>query len=403
MIKHMLDQRSDEAGSGAGVSAPSPEGAAAGRLVGYLSRGTWLAHGPMRLGVRGVMSLMLTVLSVGLLGCQDSAAPATAGSSPLIVRTALIQPGAVAQPELTGIVVAQHQSALGFQVGGRIAARLVERGESVSAGMVLARLDPDELSARLAASEAQWQQISAQVRFAQQNYDRLKSLLARKLASQQDFDQASSVFKAAQAGEQAARAQLDQARLALGYAVLKAPFDGVIVAIQADRGDVVASGQPVLTLASRGARQVLVDVPAQRLADLPKQAEARPFGQDASISATYFSTEGSADPRTRTWAVRYRLADASDVRLGQTITLHFSAQPVRKTVPIGAVQGEGQQGVVFVVRDGKVHRTPVTVTRLESDRAVIDTPLPVGTPVVAVGINRLHDGETVRVQPGLGS
>lgn len=403
MKEHMLDQRSDAAGSGAGVSASLPEGGAAGRHAEHLSQGTWLAQSPKRLGVRGVMSLMLTVLSAGLLGCQDSATSVAAETPPLIVRTALIQPGMLAQPELTGTVVAQHQSALGFQVGGRIAARLVERGESVSAGMALARLDSDELSARLAASEAQWQQISAQVRFAQQNYDRLKSLLARKLTSQQDFDQASSVLKGAQAGEHAARAQLDQARLALGYATLKAPFDGVIVAIQADQGDVVASGQPVLTLASRGPRQVLVDVPVQRLVDLPKQAEARPFGQDASIAATYFSTEGAADPRTRTWAVRYRLADTPDVRLGQTVTLHFPAQPVRKTVPIGAVQGEGQQGVVFVVRDGKAYRTPVTVTRLEPDRAVIDTPLPVGTPVVAVGINRLHDGETVRVQPGLGS
>jgi RND family efflux transporter MFP subunit len=321
----------------------------------------------------------------------------------LIVRTAPIQAGTQAQPDLTGTVVAQNQSALGFQVGGRIAARLVERGATVSAGEVLARLDPAEPAARVTASEAQWHQIEAQVRFAQQNYTRLQSLLAKKLTSQQDFDQASSVLKAAQAGQDAARAQLDQARLALGYAALKAPFDGTIVTVHADQGDVVASGQPVLTLASSGARQVLVDVPAQRLDDLPKQAEARPFGRDTSIAARYFSTEGAADPRTRTWAVRYQLADMAGIRLGQTVTLHFPAQPVMKTVPIGAVQGEGHHGEIFVVRDGKVHRTPVTVSRLESDRAIIDTPLPVGTSVVAVGINRLHDGESVRVQPGVGS
>ncbi|HUX81944.1 MAG TPA: efflux RND transporter periplasmic adaptor subunit [Halothiobacillus sp.] len=348
------------------------------------------------------LGLILMVLGIGLSGCQDQASSAKTGP-PLIVRTAPIQAGALAQPDLTGTVVAQNQSALGFQVGGRIAARLVERGAVVSAGDVLARLDPAELAARVTASEAQWHQIEAQVRFAQQNYQRLQSLLAKKLASQQDFDQASSVLKAAQAGQNAALAQLDQARLALGYTELKAPFDGTVVALQADRGDVVSSGQPVLTLAAQGAPQVLVDVPAQRLVDLPKQAEAQAFGSETLIAATYFSTEGAADPHTRTWAVRYQLVDSARIRLGQTVTLHFPAQQAMKTVPIGAVQGEGHHGEIFVVRDGKVHRTPVTVTRLESDRAVIDTPLPIGTPVVAVGINRLHDGEAVRVQPGLGS
>lgn len=347
--------------------------------------------------------VLLVLLAVGVSGCQDKVATVANDLPPLIVRTAPIQAGTLAQPDLTGTVVAQNQSALGFQVGGRIAARLVDRGQAVSAGTVLARLDPDELTARVNASEAQWQQISAQVRFAQQNYDRLKSLLARKLASQQDFDQASSVLKAAQAGEHAARAQLDQARLSLGYATLKAPFDGVVTAIRADRGDMVLSGQPVLTLAASGPRQVLVDVPAQRLDALPKTAEARPYDRTDTLTATYFSTEGAADPKTRTWAVRYQLPDQANVRLGQTVTLHFPAQSVRKTVPIAAIQGEGQQGVVFVVRDGRVHRTPVTVIQLEADRAVIDTPLPVGTPVVAVGINRLHDDEAVRVQPGLGA
>lgn len=348
------------------------------------------------------LGVLLSILGLGLSGCQEQAAPVKK-DPPLIVRTALIQAGRLEQPALTGTVVAHTQTALGFQVAGRVAVRLVDRGDVVAAGEALARLDPQDLQAKVAASEAQSHQIEAQVRFAQQNFNRVQSLLGKRLASQQDFDQANSVLKAAQAGQNVARAQLNQARLALGYTVLKAPYAGVVVAVDADQGAVVAPGQPVLTLAEDGPRQVLVAVPEHRLVTLPKQAEAHIYGQDLSIPATYFSTEGAADPLTRTWAVRYQLAKSPQLHLGQTVTLKFPTQTVMKTVPIGAVQGKDQQGEIFVVRAGKVHRAPVTVIKLESDQAVIDTPLPVGTPVVAVGINRLHDGEAVTVQPGLGS
>lgn len=351
----------------------------------------------------GVTALLIS-LTVGLAGCQKEQ-PNVAVPQP-VVRVATIQPGTLAQPDLSGLIVAKTQSSVGFQVGGRIAERLVDRGARVKAGEVLAKLDPADLEAKLAAARAQAQQAEAQARFAQQNFERIQSLLTRKLASPQDYDQAKSGLQAARAAQTASRAQLDQAKLALDYADLKAPFAGVVASVDADQGTVVSAGQAVFALAAGQARQALVAVPEQRLTRLPHSAQAHIYGQSTPIDATFASVEGAVDPASRTWSVRFDLAENPSVipGLGQSVTLSFAKQSVPKIVPITAILGQGSQAAVFVVqRDGKVKMQPITVNRLEHEFAVISTDLPTGTPIVALGVNRLHDGEKVRIQPGLGT
>jgi len=347
-----------------------------------------------RLAIAG-LGLMITV---GLAGCQSRAAESKPDAVP-VVRVAKIRPAPWAQPPLTGTVVARTQSKVAFQAGGRIASREVERGQHVADGETLYRLDDHDLKLRLAAAKARLRQTSAEARFAQENFKRIRQLLQRKVVGQQDFDQAQSAMHSAESARQAARADVDQARRALGYARLTAPFAGTVVEIDADQGDVVAAGQPVLTLAADGPRLALVDVPEQRLAALPKQARAQLSGGGPDITATRYSVAGAADPVTRTWAVRYRLAGSSAPPLGRTVTLRFPDRQQRRTVPIGALSATDEHAFVFVIDQGKVRRHPVRVLKIDNERAVIATDLAVGTPVVAVGLNRLHDGEAVRVQP----
>lgn len=363
---------------------------------------------PSRMGLTFPKSVLtaglVLVLAMVITGCQKQSDKAEL--PPPVVRVATIEPGTLAQPDLTGVIVAKTQSAVGFQVGGRIAERLVKRGAVVKAGEVLATLDDADFKAKRAAALAQAQQAQAEARFAQQNFTRVQSLLAKKLASPQEYDQAKSNLQAARAGEQASEAQLEQAKLAEDYTALKAPFAGVVAAINADKGAVVSAGQPVVTLAAGDARQALVAVPEQRLMRLPHTAQAQVYGQSTAIEATFASNEGEVDPASRTWSVRFNLATNPSVKtgLGQSITLSFPKQDVPKMVPITAILGQGSQAAVFVVqRDGKVKMQPVTVIRLDHESAVISTDLATGTRIVALGVNRLHDGQRVRIQPGLGT
>ena len=356
-----------------------------------------------------VIPLGLLLLS-GLYGCQQASHAPESRQAP-VVQVAHVAAAPWAQPPLTGTVVARTQSRLAFQVGGRIAERRVERGQHVAKGALLYALDEHDLKLKLAASKAQVHQAEAQARFARENFKRVRQLLARKVVGQQDYDQALSQRNSAEAALRAAHSDRDQARRALDYARLTAPFAGVVTAIEADQGDVVAAGQPVLTLAADGARLARVDVPERRLDSLPKQAHARLYGDKQPWQATQYSIAGAADPVTRTWAARYTLSRpelgdkapaATGPRLGQTVQLMFPDERARRSVPLSALSATDQSAFVLVIDQGRVKQHPVRVLRLNNERAVLATDLPVGTAIVAAGINRLHDGEAVRLQPGAG-
>ncbi|WP_407276452.1 efflux RND transporter periplasmic adaptor subunit [Halothiobacillus sp. DCM-1] len=358
------------------------------------------------MGIRGGQGGLLALLAVvgGLSGCPQSQPDAVAEAP--MVKVAAIEPGERAQPDLFGTVVAAVETPVGFEIGGRIATRPVSRGATVVAGQVLATLDPAPLKASADSARAAQVQAAAQADFARQNVARVRALFEKKLASPQELDQAVSQAKAADAALAAAAANAERAQLNLAYATLKAPFDGVVTALSADQGAVVAAGQPVLTLAKAGTRSVLVAVPEARMSQLPERAAvALPPGfppLPAPLTVNGFEAEGAAEAASRTVAVRFHLPADAPVALGQSVRLHFSDTPVLKTVPIGAIGGENHQALLWVVQQGTVRPYPVTVLALTDERAIIETNLPLGTPVVALGTNRLHPGEKVRIQPPMG-
>ncbi|OZB72578.1 MAG: hypothetical protein B7X37_09850 [Halothiobacillus sp. 14-55-98] len=127
---------------------------------------------PLRNGLTSpgsvITSGLVLVLAMAITGCQKQSAEVEL--PPPVVRVAAIAPGTLAQPDLTGVIVAKTQSAVGFQVSGRIADRVVKRGAVVKAGEVLATLDDADFKAKQAAAQAQAQQAQAEARFAQQNF-----------------------------------------------------------------------------------------------------------------------------------------------------------------------------------------------------------------------------------------
>lgn len=361
----------------------------------------WQLGGFMRASVRWVGVLMG---ALWLVGCQHSATDA-ANEAP-VVKVAAIEPGVRAVPDLFGTVVPSVEAPLGFEVGGRIVSRAVARGATVVAGQVLASLDSAPFITSVASAKAARAQALAQADFARQNVARVRALFEKKLASPQELDQAVSQAKVADAAQAVAEAGLDRAVLNLNYATLKAPFAAVVTALPADEGAVVAAGQPVVMLAKAGTRSVLVAVPEARMAQLPQAAQVLPPQGSpafaAPIAVQGFEAEGAADATSRTVAVRFHLPADAPLALGQSVRLRFADDAVPKTVPIAAISGDRQQPVVWVVEKNIVRPYPVRVEGLTDERALIQTNLPVGTPVVALGTNRLHPGQTVRVQAPLG-
>ena len=323
---------------------------------------------------------------------------------PPVVSVIDVQGGGASQETFTGVVRSRIESALGFRVGGKIAERLVDPGQTVRRGQALMRLDPSDLSldasaqlANVAAARARSIQAAADLR-------RLQGMVEQGAISAQTFDEAKAGADAAAAQLAAAEAQAKVAQNVRGYAVLTADADGVVQEIVAEPGQVVSAGQTVVRLAHAGPREAAVDLPETVRPVLGSSARATLYGSNlAPVPAHLRQMSQTADPATRTFEARYVLEGAGTAApLGATVTVALPgpAGPAAgaATVPLGALYDPGPGPGVWLVRDARLTFQPVKVTALDVETATV-TGLPPGARIVALGADRLRAGQTIRPAP----
>ena len=350
------------------------------------------------------LGLGLAVLS--LAGCSAPKEGDPRTEAPL-VRTAVVASASGGDDRLTGVIRARVEADLGFRVAGKVSERLVDLGAHVHQGQALARLDPQDYALALTAAEAQARAAQAQADRATSDERRLRALAQSGAVSALTYDQVRAAADSAVAQAAAAAAQRDVARRQSGYAVLTADADGVITALTADVGQVVAAGQPVMHLAHDGPREAVVDTPEGRLGSLPKQARAVLLAQAGArpMAATLRQVAGAADPQTRTFEARYVLqGPAAEVPLGASVRIELPRPDAAVTgvlVPLGAVVEREHGPAVYVLDRATltVHRRPVTVAGLAEETARITAGLQPGETIVALGAVQLQDGQHVRVEP----
>jgi RND family efflux transporter MFP subunit len=308
-----------------------------------------------------------------------------------------------ASRSFVGTIRSRHEADLGFRAGGRIAARLVDAGARVTAGQVLARLDPADLTLALRAAEAEVLSAEAAATQTAAEAERSRVLRAQGHVSASLDDQRQAAARAAAERLAAATAARDLARNRLGHASLLAPADGVVTAVLADAGTVVAEGTPVLRLADPAQLEALVPIPEDAVADLPAHvaevaAWARP-GQ--RLPATLREVSPQADPLLRTYAARFALpAPPPWLALGMTatVTLRQDAAGRAAVLPVAALHDRGQGPMVWTVDPaaGRVAAQPVRVRALRQDAAILDG-VPDGALVVALGVQKLDPAARVRI------
>ena len=266
----------------------------------------------------------LTALSmIGLLAaCQEehhAEAPA-----PRPVLTVVAAPQTARTVGFAGTVEPRYKSDLGFRVLGRVISRDVNVSDVVRKGQRLATLDP--LTYQLAVRSAQADLVSATARLenAAATESRQRTLLQQNITTQAQYDAAKQARESAEAGVTSARANLDKAEEQLGYAELRAEFDGVVTATEAELGQVVQPGQTVVSVARPDIREAVVDLPESIGRDLRPGARFDIALQvDPSVRAAGSVREiaPQADPATRTRRVRITLDNPPEsFRLGTTIT-----------------------------------------------------------------------------------
>lgn len=302
---------------------------------------------------------------------------------------------------LTGEIRARHETELSFRVGGKLLDRLVDTGSEIRAGQALARLDPADLHLAVDAAAAQVAAAESDAANARAERDRHAGLLARKFVSQAAFDSRQHALDAAQARLKQARAQREIASNQAGYGVLKADAAGVVAAVLADTGQVVAPGQPVLRVARTDEMEVLVAVPESQIATLRQATDFSIHlwsAPDLDIPGRLRELGAVADPQTRTYPARISLIQRPPgVQLGMTASVTLANGNERSAIllPMTAVGDHGDGPFVWLVTDGKLHRQPVHLGGYRDRDVEISEGLRGGEKVVIAGLSSLVEGEEV--------
>jgi RND family efflux transporter MFP subunit len=356
----------------------------------------------MSLSISQFGALAALALLPLLSACQDTSTAAPAAAERPVQVQKVSFDNEQASREFVGVVRARHETDLGFRVAGKIVARIVNVGDRVSAGDVVARLDAQDLILQVQSAEAELAAATSNLAQTAADFERYTTLKTRGYASVADFDRKKAAKDEADGRLERARRALGLARNQLAYAELKADADGVITATLAEPGQVVATGQPVARLAHRGEKEAVVALPETWLAEARgSTATVRLWSDpDRRFQARLRELSPQADPATRTFSARFTIQDADDaVALGMTATVVLArdSEAAIARLPLGAVINRGTGPLVYVVdHNGTLARRPVTISSVTEDAVLVTAGLNVGDQVVTLGVHKLDPGTKVR-------
>lgn len=344
---------------------------------------------------RGALIALASLTGFALSGCSRGETKAT--PAPRLVVRAFevnsVRSGSEQILQFTGVVRARTESNLGFRVGGKIAERFVNAGETVKTGQPLLKLDPTDYQLALQAARAVQKQAGLEL-------ERVRILVEKRAESRDMLEKVT-------AAAESSTAQADQLANQASYTTLYADADGVVMSTLAEPGQVVAAGQPVLVLAKNGLREAALDIPESSLERISgaKATAQLYFNSELKVPATFREISGVADTVARTFQARYVLeGDAARFPLGATVTVRLSITKNTSQstfeIPLGSLIDRGDGASVWVIdpKTSAVSKRPVSLAKLGAETASINGGLQPGDLIVGLGAHLLQAGNLVRVE-----
>ncbi|MBK8361496.1 MAG: efflux RND transporter periplasmic adaptor subunit [Comamonadaceae bacterium] len=357
-----------------------------------------------RVAARSILAILGAAMLVS--ACSRPAPPEEPVRSVKVITVGL---GAFESgQEYAGEVRARVESRLGFRVAGKITKRTVEVGQRVMAGQLLAQLDPRDYQLAADAGRAQVVSATTQRDLAAADLTRYRALKDQNFISGAELERREATLKAAQATLEQAQAQLAGQGNQTGYTQLLADVSGVVTAVEAEAGQVVAAGTPVVRIAQDGPRDVVFAVPEDKLARVPvgSAVTVRSWTGGPSLRGTVRELAASADPVTRTFPVKVTLSEKD---AGEALPLGATAYVVPQAVaqlaggviklPTSALRQEGKGSAVWVLDTASmtVRSQPVQIATADGNEAVIASGLQPGQKVVSAGVHVLSPGQKVTI------
>lgn len=349
-------------------------------------------------------AVVLLIVGLAVLGgCRAETKPAAEPIRPVRTMIAVLE---TASPllRLPGDVRPRHETRAGFRVAGKIMAREVEVGQTVRPGQVLAKLEPADFHLAMQAQQAAAQAARTDLHLANIELERVAALRRNDFSTQAEFDRRKAVADSARSRLASAEAQLGQIRNQAAYATLVADYDAVVTAIEAEVGQVVSTGQPVIRLARPEEKEVVVAVPESRLRDV--QAATVFHVTVAALpgrgwTGTLRELSPLADSVTRTFAARIALPVGEDgPALGMSATIEVAVEgPPRVMIPLSAIHTRDDKPGIWVVEGEPPtpRRIEIETAGTEGNRVRVTSGLAGGERVIVAGANLVRAGRPVRL------
>jgi len=359
----------------------------------------------MKLRGRLVAGALMAGMSLALLsGCAAGGGSQGHGRMPVAVEVAETRAERVTVAvRAVGTLLADEEVEVRAEREGRLLSIHFEEGAWVERGALLARLDDEEISARVAEIEARVRQARARLEEQRGALERRRPLLDKQLVSEEEFRSQEKVVEAAEADLEAARATLKAARKQLGDTRITAPMAGITGARRLSPGDFVEKADLVVRIYRTDPLEVFFRLPERHLGRLA-------LGQDVSLLVSAFPEEGftgrvrfidpAVDPVSRTVALKAEVPN-QEGRLRPGLFVHVDVLlEVREdavVIPEEAVVPREDGDWVFVVEEGVARRRKVRVGERMPGWVEVRSGLVTGEVVVRAGQQKLADGAEVRV------
>jgi membrane fusion protein, multidrug efflux system len=350
------------------------------------------------------------ILTATLVLMGGAVAAKDAGSSAVPVTVAAAEQRDVPNRlSSVGTVQSLHSVVIRPQVSGVLTEVLFKEGQLVERGALLARIDDRTIQATLAQLQAERSSKAAQLRMAELDFTRYRSLIDQNVVSRQTIDKQAALVDELKAGVLASDATIAQQRVQLSFTQIVSPVRGRVGIRRVDPGNVVQAGdvRGLVTVTQTDPISVVFTLPQDLLSSLQDAARnptastvtAYDRGDITLGSGQLTAFDNEIDATTGTIRLRAQF-DNRDGRLwpGQFVTVRLQTAVARKAIVVPArAIGHGLNGpFVFRIRESQAQVVPVDIAYQDDEIAVVSKGIAAGDTVVVDGQSRLKAGTAVK-------
>jgi len=323
------------------------------------------------------------------------------GQPPALVKVASISQRKITENKgFLGLLYYERVSNISSEVTGLVKEITVRTGDRVKIGDILVHLDTELLEQEIMLAETRVKQLEARIQHAENNFARLQSLLKQKGTSKQKYEDAEFNLLDAQLEKQAANETLSKLLLEKQKSIISAPFTGIVLEKQVDRGDWVSLGKGLLTLAADN--ELFVRVPVnEKMIRFIQPGQKLPVtltALDQKITGILQDIAPRADARTKNIFLKIHIPAQPLVAENMSATVFVPTSTTRtlSMIPRDALIKFKGKDFVYTVKDGKASILPVNiVTYLDTEVGADNPYLVPGLPVVIEGNERLRPDQAV--------